>query len=716
MGWFVKFIFVLVIALSVIYFKYLFTEIEEAILNSFIMGIFVFCFAVLILRIINSRHRKLEEHQKDKIKRRERIVYFIAFMLMLASILFFLNFYLYAKALLGNDLLVSLNSENKNLIIKNGDESTFNMRAKVLTNPFCRASCVLSLKDLSSGEVIYSESILLSVSSPFSKDIPLKIDEETYGQRLYESSLNCETVIENLCYTKTSYQKSRTEIVSVNYELNDFQKEKAENLKKETESLNIEVQLLKNGLNKMHVNSSYLDLSKYENISFSLNESVYSFEPKVDDLTLIYESQKYSDLESKLGFISESLKSLRMQYKVLNSSFYSDIQSYNSLIDNLTSMYGEIIFLENYTFSNSSLEVAESFVDDFNLMVSNMSRKEVILSKIILLNKIENEKEILFGILKEENNSEIIRERNITGKISEVNFSKINTDFEMPPYSFNLKDPSPICCFENECSPCMNLPSSNYPVILLHGHNYNQKLSVESSFEALSGFSQNMEKDGYLNAGSLYSGLYGELSKSYLGKVNRPVVIKVTYYLEPLGKEDPFALNAEWGDIGTYALRLNEIISNVKYITGKDKVIIVAHSMGGLVARRYIQIYGEKEIDKLVLVTVPNKGVDGFVLNYCPIFGADVECGEMNKSSSFMASLSEAPNPKVPVYNLIGIGCFWEGSIGDGIVKNESAYLEGVQNIYFTGECNGLDFFHGNVFDVAKYPEIYEAIKDKIGS
>ena len=156
------------------------------------------------------------------------------------------------------------------------------------------------------------------------------------------------------------------------------------------------------------------------------------------------------------------------------------------------------------------------------------------------------------------------------------------------------------------------------------------------------------------------------------------------------------------------------LVSNVKYLTGKDKVIIVAHSMGGLVTRRYIQLYGEESLDRVVLVGIPNHGVDGFVLNYCSVFGADLECSEMNKSSAFLEELNNSPLPNIPVYNIVGLGCFWEGSDGDGIVKNESAYLEGAENIYVNGTCNVVDFFHVRMIKPRNHPEIYEIIKDLI--
>ncbi|PJE81686.1 hypothetical protein COU58_01210 [Candidatus Pacearchaeota archaeon CG10_big_fil_rev_8_21_14_0_10_32_42] len=714
MKWFTKLMILMEILLTAISFIYPMSETGEIIFNSLIVGIFVFLLVILISEVSIIRYKKKQIEDAEKTKKLKIKIFIFAFIFMILSILFFINFYLYVKALIGNDLFISLNSGDKNLILNNGEEGTFDVKARVLINPFCHASCKLSMKDLGNGELLYNESLFLGFSMPFSKKIPVKINEESYGQKLYEVSLSCETLREKLCYTKTDYQKSRTEIVSIEHKLNNLQKEKAENLKNQTEFVNKEFYNLKNNLNALKFNFSYLDLSKFENDSVSFNEFINSFNANVSKLIIFYESQKYSDLEKEINLSIEELKNVSLKFNHFNSSLQSEINLYNSMVENLTLMHEELAFIEEYNFSNYSIEIAELFVGNFNLAIINLSEKDFVFKKIYLLNIIKSEKENLLNIIEEENNSAIVREMKITKNLSEINFSKINIGAEIPAHTFVLKEPSPICCLNNECYPCMEDANLNYPIILIHGHNFNKKLSVETSLDALNGLSQSFENDGYINAGSLYQNTYDELSKGYLGKVNRSVIFKPTYYLDPSKEGDPFAMNSEWGDMDTYASRLNEIILNVKYLTGKDKVILVAHSMGGLVVRRNIQLYGGEEIEKLILVTVPNHGVDGFVLNYCSFFGVDVECAQMDKSSSFMNLINEAPELKVPTYNLVGLGCFWENSVGDGIVKNESAYFEGVENLFFNGKCNGFDFFHGNVFDTSLYPEIYETIKKLI--
>jgi hypothetical protein len=86
----------------------------------------------------------------------------------------------------------------------------------------------------------------------------------------------------------------------------------------------------------------------------------------------------------------------------------------------------------------------------------------------------------------------------------------------------------------------------------------------------------------------------------------------------------------------------------------------------------------------------------------------------MNKNSLFIHDLNNASLPNIPITNIIGIGCSWEGTIGDGIVKNQSAFLPGAENIYVNGTCRGVDFYHINMIKPSKYPEIYDIVKEKI--
>lgn len=84
--------------------------------------------------------------------------------------------------------------------------------------------------------------------------------------------------------------------------------------------------------------------------------------------------------------------------------------------------------------------------------------------------------------------------------------------------------------------------------------------------------------------------------------------------LEKLGYElekDLFICFYDWRCSNTYSSKefLLPMIEKVKKDFENNKVDIIAHSMGGLVARTYIQSnYNKKEIDKFIMIATPNKG------------------------------------------------------------------------------------------------------------
>ena len=88
---------------------------------------------------------------------------------------------------------------------------------------------------------------------------------------------------------------------------------------------------------------------------------------------------------------------------------------------------------------------------------------------------------------------------------------------------------------------------------------------------------------------------------------------------------------------------MEAIVDKVLHHTSRDKVVIVAHSMGGLVARNYIKNHGgDKDVYKLVTIGTPNHGIFGTLVGgLCGItHGGLPECSDMQPDSSFMDNLN----------------------------------------------------------------------------
>lgn len=285
----------------------------------------------------------------------------------------------------------------------------------------------------------------------------------------------------------------------------------------------------------------------------------------------------------------------------------------------------------------------------------------------------------------------------------------------------NLSDNPPICCIFKDCKPCCRDDSckndpKTFPIIFLHGHSVASAYSPEFSLDAFNNLQYKLQDDGYLNAGTLlYSG--ESLSeKGVWGLSGKPITVKATYYYDVYRKEEQYVIvPAKSESIDTYALRLNDIINVVKEKTGKPKVNIVAFSMGGLVARKYIQIFGDNSVDKLITLGTPHKGISGTVAGLCPVLGESKECADMQENSLFLNKLN---NPSlqpssVKIYTIIGQGCQRDGKDGDGIVTAEQASLKGIvpaTEFYVNGTCPSFSQFHVDLLDTGKHPGVYRII------
>ena len=114
------------------------------------------------------------------------------------------------------------------------------------------------------------------------------------------------------------------------------------------------------------------------------------------------------------------------------------------------------------------------------------------------------------------------------------------------------------------------------------------------------------------------------------------------------------------------------------------------------------------------MITTPNKGISGNTLTICGVFGTKLECDDIDKNSLFMSKINNAPEPKIPVHNIIAIGCETNEENGDGVVGNSSQYLEYAKNYYIRGTCKETEFkyLHTEILNPEKYPEVIDILKE----
>ena len=288
-----------------------------------------------------------------------------------------------------------------------------------------------------------------------------------------------------------------------------------------------------------------------------------------------------------------------------------------------------------------------------------------------------------------------------------------------------IDEPVMMCCVFGKCNPCCTgfscyNDTKTYPIILIHGHEFNRANSPEYSLESLNRLEENLEDNGYIDAGIILpTSSYNEVKQGEWGVSSMPIIIKSTYYYGVYGENGTLLTIPRSNEhIETYADRLNYMVELIKYRTGKDRVNIIAHSMGGLVARKYIQKYGEDSIYNLIMIGTPNKGLVGDVDNYCSVFGEETECNEMKQNSTFINTLNEySPKNKTNFYAIIGIGCKTNDLDGDGITPSQNVLLPYSKNYYINGTCpNIFELLHSKMLDTKAYPLVSNSLKNILKS
>lgn len=651
----------------------------------------------------------MPREKKEKINQ-ERIIFLIsAIIIVLLIILFGAKIYLYARALVGNDLIIKIEADKENLFLAHEGSDTIKITSHALTNLFCNTYCSSRFIDLSDGRIIEEDNFNLKL--PKTKEFLLNADELGKGQKLYRFDLECNSQKTLLCETNGDTKK-RSLLLTLNYKPT----EKEISLKSDLENN------LKLNLGKLNYYKSYLN--EFNNLTQELNKTleINSIQDKINStesfililnkssegLLILWDNEDYNNLQDRFILFNESFVNAENEFYELNYSIYSNITVYNSIIDNLTNTRIKLEALQqlNLTASDELIEL----IKEYNNITKALQEKDTL----------SNKESLIFNLsIKIQSFSPMLSEKAISlnQTINQINITKLT--FSIINFSlFNLEEPLEKCCFYGKCEECCNDKCfdnpEKYPIILIHGHSFNEQVSADLSLDSFEKIQKALENYGYLNAGSLLLSSFNEEEKGALGKINFPITIKASYYFDILanGGKD-IVIQTKTDNLDTYTLRLRDIINGVKYKTNRNKVIIIAHSMGGLIARRYLKVFGEEDIGKLILISTPNHGISGSTLNLCPIFGTELECKDMNKDSLFMSKLNTSPIPQIPVYNIIGIGCETNGEKSDGVVTNSSQYLEYARNYYIKGSCKDSEFIylHDDILNPEKYSETAGLIK-----
>ncbi len=655
------------------------------------------------------------ENFKRIIKNKLFLIIFIVFILVVLFLVS-IQLYLYFNLVLGSDILVKLSADKDNIFFIDNPSEEITFKMSVVMNPFCSAQCEYKFFDISKGENIEAGTFNITSILPKSKTYTLNSDYLAQGSQAFNRfEITCRSQKTLLCYTKEDENK-RAVLITLNYELSDEEKEFKEDSKEEIISLEKILYSAKEKLNASKINiiliNGYFPAESFSQQLGDISERFIFLNNSVQNLKELWITQDFSRLRGKIQEVSNKTRNFNAQSEILNSDIISNISIYNDLTGNLTNSQQILNDISKKNLTSSLCEELNNITSDFNQAVRDfngnlsLSDKSAIVEDISLKATGLHEKST--GISGDSLCSlgENITNGSLT-MIEPVYF------YDTIP-EISLEEPIPVCCFYGKCGKCCNgnCPDENYPVIFLHGHSMNKALPADYSLDALAEIKEKLMSDRYIDAGAVVISPVSEQGGLW-GKINAPITVTASYFFDTYKTETgEKTVSSKTDSIDTYAIRLKSIIELVKYRTNRNKVIIVAHSMGGLVTRRYIQIFGGKEIDKIILITVPNHGIEDKLKDYCAVFGQELTCNEMSKDSILINKLNNAATDKVPAYNIIGTGCSMGSDTGDGIVKNSSQYLDYATNYYVKGTCNELnfEFLHETILRPDKYPEVYRII------
>jgi len=156
---------------------------------------------------------------------------------------------------------------------------------------------------------------------------------------------------------------------------------------------------------------------------------------------------------------------------------------------------------------------------------------------------------------------------------------------------------------------------------------------------------------------------------------NRACWLWVKFRLRRKGLRNLYTINLPpWKDIESLTERLTLKIDELRLAGAGDRVHLVGHSMGGVIARNYLQLRGGGErVDRCVLLAAPNHGS-----KLAPF--AISRLGEaLVPGSAFLNRLNAAPLPHPERITAI---CSRHDNI---VLPWQSARLEGVRTIELSG-------------------------------
>lgn len=169
-------------------------------------------------------------------------------------------------------------------------------------------------------------------------------------------------------------------------------------------------------------------------------------------------------------------------------------------------------------------------------------------------------------------------------------------------------------------------------------------------------------------------------------------------HLAQAGYTRTYTINMDptFGDIEDHARLVGARVEQILRETGQKKIILLGHSMGGLVSRCYVQHHGGAAfVSKIVTLGTPHHGT------YLAFGGRGENARQMRPGNPWLEALNAEPRADVPITSVYTYhDCI--------IAPQDSSELEGAHNIGFCGvghlEMAFSKIVHGHIIDAIAEP------------
>ena len=258
--------------------------------------------------------------------------------------------------------------------------------------------------------------------------------------------------------------------------------------------------------------------------------------------------------------------------------------------------------------------------------------------------------------------------------------------------------------------------NQNYPIIFIHGHSTYNEETLGGSLNTFKLIESKIIVDGIAKKGeTVYPN--DNLKKDMYSNKGKPVTFITTYYSDITSLSNVHIEEEDIESISAYGYRLTDVIKEIKRATGKNKVNIVAHSMGGLVAREHIRQTDGIYVNKLIMIGTPNHGIYGLIIRgFCDKGHEGKECEDMQPNSDFMKGLEGHKVPDDVIYYTIAGSCEKIGQDPhDNVIMLSSVQLNSAKENYVV-KCDNqndytlLDSFHNAMLNPDEVPEVYNKV------